>query len=203
MRKRLYIAMLMLGAMVVTGCGSSNTSTTKAPTKSTKSTGSKTLGGGTTQGPLSKPTETPVKGTHATNCKKLGVQPSSSDNVKLYSECASWIGAPYKYGGTSRSGVDCSGLTYLIYKAVYGKTLTRQSGDMLTNNCKKISKSDLREGDLVFFRTDGKRSSTPNHVGIYLKNNKFIHSSTSKGVVVSDLTQEYYVTNWIAGGRVK
>ena len=91
----------------------------------------------------------------------------------------------------------------MVYKAVFGKTLTRQSAGMLTDNCTKITKSQLREGDLVFFRTDGKKSSTPNHVGIYLKENKFIHASTSKGVVVSDLLQSYYVTNWITGGRVK
>lgn len=140
---------------------------------------------------------------HTTNCKKLGVSSANGDNKKLYSECVSWIGVKYKYGGTSKSGVDCSGLTYMIYKNVYGKTLTRQSAGMLSDNCTKIKKSQLREGDLVFFRTDGKRSSTPNHVGIYLKQNKFIHSSTSKGVIVSDLTQDYYITNWIAAGRVK
>jgi cell wall-associated NlpC family hydrolase len=140
---------------------------------------------------------------HKSNCSKLGVNASSTDNARLYSECASWLGASYKYGGTTKSGVDCSGLVYMVYKAVFGKTLTRQSAGMLTDNCTRITKSQLREGDLVFFRTDGKKSSTPNHVGIYLKENKFIHASTSKGVVVSDLLQSYYVTNWITGGRVK
>lgn len=140
---------------------------------------------------------------HKNNCSKLEVNASSSDNAKLYSECASWLGAKYQYGGTTKSGVDCSGFVYMVYKAVYGKTLTRQSAGMLNDNCTRINKSQLREGDLVFFRTDGKKSSTPNHVGIYLKENKFIHASTSKGVVVSDLLQSYYVTNWITGGRVK
>lgn len=135
--------------------------------------------------------------------KKLGINVTKSDNQKLYSEAASWIGTKYKYGGTSKSGVDCSGFTYLMYKSVYGKTLSRQSEAILNNNCKRISKNQLKEGDLVFFRTDGKKSSNPNHVGIYLKNNKFIHASSSKGVVVSDITTDYYVKNWIAGGRVK
>lgn len=134
--------------------------------------------------------------------KKLGINVSSSDNLKLYSEAASWVGTKYKYGGTSRNGVDCSGLTHLMYKAVYGKTISRQSSAILVNDCKRISKSQLKEGDLVFFRTDGKKSSTPNHVGIYLKNNKFIHASTSKGVIITDLSTDYYVKNWITAGRV-
>ena len=203
MQKRAYIAILAASLLCLTGC-KSNTNTmssSKLPSKTTSKSGQSSF----KQQNLTKPTETTTvsKSAHANNCKKLGVSPSDSDNKKLYSECASWLGTPYKYGGTSKSGTDCSGMTYSIYKTVYGKTLTRQSGDMLTNNCSKINKSQLREGDLVFFRTDGKKSSTPNHVGIYLKSNKFIHSSSSKGVVVSDLTQDYYVKNWISGGRVK
>ncbi len=128
---------------------------------------------------------------------------AKTTSSKLYAEASSWIGVPYKYGGTSRSGVDCSGFVYLIYKSVYGKTISRQSAAILENDCKQIKKSELREGDLVFFRTDGKQSSTPNHVGIYLKDNEFVHASSSKGVVISSLTNDYYVRNWICGGRVK
>ncbi len=135
--------------------------------------------------------------------KKLGITVTKKDNYKLYSEAASWLGTPYKYGGTSRKGVDCSGFTYLMYKNVYDKTLSRQSAQILTNNCKRITQSDLREGDLVFFRTDGKKSKTPNHVGIYLKDKQFVHASSSKGVVISSLDNDYYKRNWIAGGRVK
>ncbi len=134
--------------------------------------------------------------------EKLGVTVTSSDNQKLYSESASWIGVPYKYGGTSRSGVDCSGFVYLMYQSVYNKSISRQSAAILENNCKAIKQSELREGDLVFFRTDGKNSKTPNHVGIYLKERKFIHASSSKGVVVSSLDNSYYVQNFITAGRV-
>lgn len=137
-------------------------------------------------------------------CEKLGVGPLGVVDGRLYLEAASWLGVGYKYGGNKRStGVDCSGLTGLIYQAVYGKTLQRSSADVLSVDCRRIGKGELREGDLVFFRTDGKKTSTPNHVGIYLKDNKFIHSSTSRGVIVSSLEQDYYVRNWIAGGRVK
>lgn len=137
-------------------------------------------------------------------CEKLGVGTSGVVDGRLYVEAASWLGVGYKYGGNKRStGVDCSGLTGLIYQAVYGKALQRSSADVLAVDCKRIGKGELREGDLVFFRTDGKKSSTPNHVGIYLKDKMFIHSSTSRGVIVSSLEQDYYERNWISGGRVK
>ncbi|WP_286076278.1 C40 family peptidase, partial [Parabacteroides goldsteinii] len=61
----------------------------------------------------------------------------------------------------------------------------------------------LQEGDLVFFKTGGGKKKTPNHVGIYLKNGKFIHTSTSRGVMVSSLSEPYYTRSWITGGRVK
>ncbi len=201
------IIFLLLVAAIMTGCGTTRPISPTQKKKNwsindnTKGSTKKNNGGGQSQNKGSSDKKS--NSNHAANCKKLGVSASSSDNVKLYSECASWVGVKYKYGGTSKSGADCSGMTYMIYKTVYGKTLTRQSAGMLNDNCTKIKKSQLREGDLVFFRTDGKRSSTPNHVGIYLKENKFIHSSTSKGVIVSDITQEYYITNWIAAGRVK
>ncbi len=136
-------------------------------------------------------------------CKKLGVSENGVGNSTLYIVSASWIGVKYKYGGNTKSGTDCSGMTGQIYKTVYNKSLSRSSADILTNNCTKIDKKKLREGDLVFFRTDGKKAKTPNHVGIYLKDNKFIHASTSKGVIVSSMTQDYYVQNYIASGRVK
>ncbi|MGN0001766.1 MAG: C40 family peptidase [Marinilabiliaceae bacterium] len=139
----------------------------------------------------------------ASACKKLGVSTSGVKNKQLYTVSAQWVGKPYRYGGNSTSGVDCSGLTNIIIKKVYGKSLQRSSADIYATNINKISKSNLREGDLVFFRTDGKRSKTPNHVGVYLKENKFIHSSTSKGVIVSSMQQKYYVDNFIAAGRIK
>ena len=194
MRRTAYLVIITTAALLLGSCTVTKNTTRKGSTPRTRyaSASRGTGGSGASLGSA-----------HKNNCSKLEVNASSSDNAKLYSECASWLGAKYQYGGTTKSGVDCSGFVYMVYKAVYGKTLTRQSAGMLTDNCTKITKSQLREGDLVFFRTDGKKSSTPNHVGIYLKENKFIHASTSKGVVVSDLLQSYYVTNWITGGRVK
>ncbi len=194
MRRTAYLVIITAAALLLGSCTVTKNTTRKGSTPRTRyASASKVTGGSSAS----------LGSAHKSNCSKLGVNASSTDNARLYSECASWLGAKYQYGGTTKSGVDCSGFVYMVYKAVFGKTLTRQSAGMLTDNCTKITKSQLREGDLVFFRTDGKKSSTPNHVGIYLKENKFIHASTSKGVVVSDLLQSYYVTNWITGGRVK
>lgn len=135
----------------------------------------------------------------------LGLNKGRKDNVVLYREAASWMHVPHKDGGTSRNGTDCSFLVYSIYKTVYHKTLERNSAAMLNKNCKKIKRRKLKEGDLVFFNTSSKsRSDTYiSHVGIYLKENKFLHASTSKGVNVSDLDEDYYRKAWVCGGRVK
>ena len=87
-----------------------------------------------------------------------------------------------------------------VYKSVYGIKLNRNSTKILEQNCKAIDLEDLREGDLVFFCTRGDRQVS--HVGIYLKDNKFVHASSSRGVVVDDLRQNYYATRFHSAGRV-
>lgn len=150
-------------------------------------------------------TETTKKSgaTNSALTKKMGFTVTQNDDINLYNIAAGWLGTPYKYGGNTKKGTDCSGLTNPIYNEAYGIKLSRSSADILTNNCTRIQKSQLSEGDLVFFRTDGRKSSIPNHVGIYLKDGMFIHSSTSKGVIISSIKADYYVKNWITGGRVR
>jgi cell wall-associated NlpC family hydrolase len=113
-----------------------------------------------------------------------------------------WLCVPYKYGGQSKNGVDCSGLVVEIYKNVYGIKLYRASYEIYEKNCSKINCEELEEGDLVFFNTH-KKNNRINHVGLYLKNDKFVHSSTSKGVIISDMTEPYYKKCFVGAGRVK
>lgn len=134
---------------------------------------------------------------------RLGVRVTESDYRYLYSEAADWLGTPHRIGGNTKRGIDCSGFVSMMYQKVYGKNLRRSSADILKYNSRKIGRSDLREGDLVFFYTGKGRKKTPNHVGIYLKNGKFVHASTSRGVTVSDLSEPYYLRTWLTGGRVK
>jgi lipoprotein Spr len=121
-------------------------------------------------------------------------------NSSLYKFIVEWYGVPYKYGSCSKDGVDCSGFVNLLYKTVYSKTLERKSDDIFHKQCKKISKQDVREGDLVFFKIDSKEIT---HVGVYLKNDKFVHASTKKGVMISDLNEPYFQKYFYAFGRVK
>lgn len=132
-----------------------------------------------------------------------GVKITPNDNIYLYNEGARWLGTPYRSGGTTRQGVDCSGFVGVVYREIYGKRLHRSSADMLKYDCRKVGKGKLQEGDLVFFRTDGSRKKAPNHVGLYLKNGRFIHAGTSRGVIISSLSEPYYARAWITGGRVK
>lgn len=125
----------------------------------------------------------------------------NDDNSTLAKEVDSWLGVPYKYGGQSKTGVDCSGLVVEIYKTVYNKKLYRSSQEIYDKNCNSIQKNELKEGDLVFFITN-KNSKKINHVGLYLKDNKFIHSTTKRGVIISSLYEEYYVKHYVASGRV-
>ena len=136
---------------------------------------------------------------HAAICLDMDIE--LDDYHPLYIESAKWIGTPYRYGGNSRQGVDCSGLTAAIYKKVYHKKLKRNSEEQRTKDCRRVSKQKLQEGDLVFFH-NGRKKKQANHVGIYLKKGRFIHASSSQGVIVSSLNESYYKKHWMQGGRV-
>ena len=131
---------------------------------------------------------------------RLGMDIDMDDNHALYVESAQWLGVPYRSGGTTQRGVDCSGLTSAIYKKVYRKSLERNSDDQRKKDCRKVKKGKLREGDLVFFH-NGRKKKTATHVGIYLKDRKFIHASTGQGVIISTLEEDYWEKHWLSGGR--
>ena len=131
---------------------------------------------------------------------RLGIDIEMKDNHALYVESSNWLGVPYRSGGTTKRGVDCSGLTSSIYKKVYHKDLERNSDDQRKKDCRKVKKGKLREGDLVFFH-NGRKKKKATHVGIYLKDRKFIHASTSQGVIVSTLEEDYWKKHWLSGGR--
>jgi len=109
----------------------------------------------------------------------------------------SYIGVPYKYGGTTNSGFDCSGFVSAVYREVYGVTLGRTSGQMWKVG-KPVALTAARPGDLVFFR--GGAFSMIDHVGIYMGNNRFAHASSTAGVMYSRLGETYHARRF-AGVR--
>lgn len=136
--------------------------------------------------------------------KKIGLPlPNDSTILSLYSEAVAWLKTPYRRGGTSPKGMDCSGLTSTIYKNVFGIKLQRSSRAMSARDVKDLSKDDLQPGDLVFFGTSSRKGKRINHVGIFLGDRRFIHASCSNGVIISSLDEAYYRRTWIKGGRVK
>ena len=108
------------------------------------------------------------------------------------------IGVDYKYGGSSHAtGFDCSGLVAHVFREGYGITLPRNSfGQSQVGS--PVGAEELQAGDLVFFNTRGGVS----HVGIYVSNNKFVHASTSYGVTISDLNDDYYKRRFVGAGRL-
>ena len=127
----------------------------------------------------------------------LNVPIEELSNLKLYSFIHEWYGTPYKYGGSSKKGIDCSAFTLFLYDEVYNIKIPRTSRDQFAH-LKKINRSELLEGDLVFF----KEKTRITHVGVYLGNNKFAHASTSQGVMISDLDQLYFSRRYAGAGRL-
>jgi cell wall-associated NlpC family hydrolase len=122
------------------------------------------------------------------------------DNPKLLSFMEYWYGAPYHYGGTSRDGIDCSAFAFLLVSSVYGVASLPRTSKEQYDASRHITRDQLQEGDLVFFHTLGKRRVVT-HVGVYLRNNKFVHASVA-GVQISDMNDGYYDRHFIGAGRV-
>ncbi|WP_018476626.1 C40 family peptidase [Pontibacter roseus] len=131
--------------------------------------------------------------------RKLGLKLDYKEDKDLLKTVTSWLGTPYSYGKESKKGTDCSGFVTSIYREVYGIDLSRSSRSMF-DDVTRIKKAQVRTGDLVFFRRSPRQPIF--HVGIYLKDGKFVHSATSGGVMISSLQEPYYRNYYYAAGRV-
>ncbi len=126
---------------------------------------------------------------------------TSKTRQHIIKECHSWIGSPYKHAGTDKeTGVDCSGLVMQVYLKVADISLPRNSAKQ-SEFCKHIKKKQVKPGDLVFFAT-GKDPAAVSHVGIMIDDDKFIHSSSSKGVCIASVSSPWYIKRVLHYGRV-
>ena len=125
---------------------------------------------------------------------------TSSRQIKsMISGAKQHLGEPYRYGGTSRRGWDCSGFVSVMFNHYLGSNLPRDTRSLYGASY-GVKRSKSKAGDLVFFKI---RKNRPSHVGIYLGKNRFIHASTSSGVVISNLGEKYYKKYFIGFRRPK
>ncbi|CAM4451844.1 C40 family peptidase [Paenibacillus phoenicis] len=122
---------------------------------------------------------------------------SFASSAKLENEVDKVVGTPYLYGGTTVAGFDCSGFILYVFDK-FNLDLPRTSKSQAKEGT-PVDQDKLRTGDLVFFNTDGKGIS---HAGIYIGDNKFAHSSSSKGVRISSLSESYYKERYVTARRV-
>ncbi len=179
-----YFLLILLSIFLVS-CGSSKKSTssrTKPHTTTSKKTASKS-----------------TKKSSEKTAKTSGNKTSSN----IIKTAKTFEGTKYKFGGTTKKGMDCSGLVYVAY-GNEGIKLPRVSRDMAKQG-KAVSLKKVEEGDLLFFKT-GKSKNRVNHVGMVTKVKKgevfFIHASITKGVINSSLNESYWKKTFVEARRV-
>ena len=127
----------------------------------------------------------------------LDVDVESVTNLILFKEIEKWWGTRYRYGGATNKGIDCSAYSATLVHNVFGLVLPRTAREQYAN-CIKLEKEEMLQGDLIFFNT----RSGISHVGLYLGNGFFTHSSTSIGVTISNLSETYWSKKFVSGGRL-
>jgi len=117
---------------------------------------------------------------------------------ELYTQYRQWKGTRYEVGGLSRRGIDCSGFMYVTFKSKLGIVLPR-STELQAQRGESVSRSALRTGDLVFFKT----GMFIRHVGVYLERGRFLHASTSRGVMISEMDDAYWKPRFWKARRIE
>ena len=143
-----------------------------------------------------------VSGEYLTVVDAAALEELSAKGAQLVSLAMQYLGVPYVYGGASPSGFDCSGFVYYLCKTL-GVSVPRTATSQWNGGYDKVSKSELQPGDLVFFSSYAGGSSI-GHVGIYIGNDQFIHSSSpsSGGVIISGMDENYYSARYVGACRI-
>ncbi len=146
--------------------------------------------------PRSTPPETTSRPAHYSK-KARGKAPSRKIENRLHQEYMEWQGTRHQLGGTGRGGIDCSGFVKMVYKKRFGIELPRTTKGLLKAG-KRVKRKSLQAGDLVFFRPP----TYPYHVGIFLSGKNFMHASTKKGVVISQIIPPYWDKHYFTARRI-
>lgn len=155
--------------------------------------------GGTSTGASTPAASTPAASTTVAAAPAAAANETSDAGQVIVDTAMKYLGVPYLWGGTSSSGFDCSGLVYYVYKEC-GYSINRTAASIYQNGT-YVEKANLKVGDAVCFTTNS--SASIGHVGIYIGNGQFIHSSSGSGkVITSDLSSSYYVTNYVGARRI-
>ena len=131
------------------------------------------------------------------NTSIVSISDALTVKKRLYSQLEKWGNVKYKLGGLSKSGIDCSGFVYLTFRSEFGVQLPR-STEQQANVGKYVKQRNLKVGDLIFFKT----SRNVRHLGVYMGARTFIHASTSRGVTISKLDNEYWKKRYWKSVRV-
>ncbi|MEX0422132.1 bifunctional murein DD-endopeptidase/murein LD-carboxypeptidase [Providencia rettgeri] len=116
---------------------------------------------------------------------------------KIMNQYADWKGVAYRLGGTTKNGVDCSSFVQRTFLEQFGVELPRTTSEQESSG-KSVKRNNLKVGDIVLFKT----GRTMKHVGIYIGDEKFVHASTSSGVIVSEMTNSYWSKRYYASRRI-
>ena len=141
--------------------------------------------------------------------KSLDEKSNSSDGEMLLSskrdlmimEIIKYMNTPYKYGGNSLNGIDCSAFTQNVYRDSWLLNINRSAREQYKQGIIINDRSELKFGDLVFFNT--RRRVKPGHVGIYIGENLFAHASSKLGVTISSLEHDYYNKRYMGARRIE
>jgi cell wall-associated NlpC family hydrolase len=125
----------------------------------------------------------------------------SSKKELMIMEIIKYMNTPYKYGGNSLNGIDCSAFTQSVYQSSWMITLNRSARDQYQQGTVIENREDLKFGDLIFFNT--RRRVRPGHVGIYIGDNLFAHASSTLGVTISSLEHNYYNKRYMGARRIE
>lgn len=134
-----------------------------------------------------------------TKAAKIAEVMANLKSKDLYRFITDWTGVTYKLGGMDKKGIDCSGFALILERDIYGLTLPRRSKDQ-AEVIREKDISNLKEGDLIFFAFGG---NEVDHVGVYLNKDFFVHASTTRGVVVDDLTLPIYKQAIVKTGTLR